>query len=469
MRFRHRTLRDFRTPRNAYLGARQDFSFFDRYRHYMHPFVIYFFLCLVLLCASVLSDTPGNGRYYLIVLFGILGVLLISRIRVEMAVKKLKFRHRPLKKFFREGDEVEVIIEVENHSSTAIRSLLIQDSFQPASESHIRIPVFILDAYSRVKKRYRAKCDSGMGRKKIGPLRFSITDVTGVFEYDLEGDDSCEVDILPDIPSIPVLPVTPAQDSHQFGIYEISNRGSSVSLAGIRNYNSGDSPRHISWRLSTRGRGLVVKDFEKSVNAMVYIVLNLEPFWQFGKGADSTWEYAKDVALAIASQHSQLGNFVGLMSGNTILPPGVGQSHISEIASRIARLNLSSVFTEKSALLLDSSEMKFGSLAMYEGLFHAGSEVYYIVPFNEREFQASERSIRRVAVAGYHLNIVFIDVGAFWRKHADSIPTSQLLAIDLFKRFPEITKSLRKQGVRVFVVSTDSPMSKSFQTTENPS
>jgi uncharacterized protein (DUF58 family) len=465
MKVRRRKFRDLQIHRNNMFDEYSEFSFFDRYRHFGHPSVFYFVMSLSLL---ILSGLQEEGRFLLIGLYAMLVVLAVSRIRTEFVAKKIRLSHRPLKRIYREGDEIEVVIEIENRSGTNLTNCLIEDHLQVASEPDIRLPVFQLDAYSRLRKRFRVRCDSGMGRKAIGPLRLSISDVTGAFEFEILSDEDHEVDVFPHISNLPNLRVTPSADFQHFGIYEVSNRGTSVSLAGIRNYDSGDSPRHISWRLSTRGRGLVVKDFEKSVNSTIYIVLNLQPFWQFGKGADSTWEYAKDVALAVASQQSQLGNFVGFMSGATIVNPAMGENHIYEIASKVASLNLDSVVTEKSALTADVSELKFGSIESFEPLFAPGSEVYYIVPFNEREFDLSERSLRRLLASGFHVNIVFIDVGAFWRKYSGSIPASHLMPTDLFKRLPKITKDLRSKGIRVFLASPETSFSKTFHPSENP-
>lgn len=465
MKVRRRKFKDLQVHRNDMFDEYSEFSFFDRYRHYGHPSVFYFVFSVLLLVFSMLLE---EGRYLLIGLYAMLVVLAVSRIRTELVARKIRLRHRPLKRTYREGDEIEVVIEIENRSGTDLTNCLIEDHFQVASDPDVRLPVFQLDAYSRFRKRFRAKCDSGMGRKSIGPLRLTISDITGAFEFEILAEEDHQVDVFPHIANLPNLRVTPSADAQHFGIYEVSNRGTSVSLAGIRNYDSGDSPRHISWRLSTRGRGLVVKDFEKSVNSTIYVVLNLQPFWQFGKGANSTWEYAKDVALAVASQQSQLGNFVGFMSGTTIVNPAMGETHIYELASKVASMNLDSVVTDKSALTTDVSILKFGSIESFEPLFAPGSEIYYIVPFNQREFDLSERSLRRLLASGFHVNIVFIDVGAFWRKYSGSIPASQLMTVDLFKRLPEITKDLRAKGIRVFLASPETSFSKSFHPSENP-
>ncbi len=465
MKVSRRTFKDLRVDRTNLFGEYSEFSFFDRHRQFLHPLTFYFLLATLLLVGSSFLH---EGRYFLVALYSMLLVLGVSRIRMELAVRKVSIRHRPMKRTYREGDEVEVTIEIENRSPFSLSGLCLEDHFHPASNQDVRFELFRLDSFSRVRKRYRAKCDSGMGKKKIGPAKVTVVDPTGAFEFDIQNDEELSVEVLPHIQMIPELKIMPPAESHHFGIYEVSNRGASVCLAGIRSYDNGDSPRHISWRLSTRGRGLVVKDFEKSVNAAVNIVLNLEPFWQLGKGADSTWEYAKDIALAIVSQQAQHGNFVSFMSGRTIVEPGTGENHVYQIASRIAALELDAVVTEKSTLLAESRDLKMGSLEKFEPLFSRGSEVFYIVPFNEAELQLSERSLRRLRASGFHVNVVFLDTAAYWRKHIKSIPASNMVPSDLFQRLPEVTKSLRTAGIRVYLASPERTLMQTFRSSENP-
>ncbi len=465
MKITRRSFKDLKVNRADLFGEYSEFSVFDRHRHFIHPMVIYLVISILLFAGSIFFE---QGRYYLVGLYAVLAVLGFSRIRMELAAKKIRIRHRPMKHVFREGDEVEVTVEIENRSAFSLSGIALEDHFHPGENPDIRIAVHRLDSYSRMRKRYRAKCDSGMGRKTIGPLKLTIVDPTGAFEFDIVCEEDLSIEILPHIQMIPDLKIQPPAESHHFGIYEVSNRGASVCLAGIRSYDNGDSPRHISWRLSTRGRGLVVKDFEKSVNATVNIVLNLEPFWQLGKGADSTWEYAKDIALAIVSQQAQLGNFVSFMSGGTIVEPGTGENHVYEIASKVAALRLDAVTTEKSALLIEPNELKAGSLVKFEPLFLRGSEVFYIVPFNETELELSERPLRRLHASGFHVNVVFIDSAAFWRRNIKSIPASNMVMVDLFKRLPEVTKSLRTTGIRVFLASPERTLIQTFHASENP-
>lgn len=465
MKVTRRTLKDFKVSRTNLFGEYSDFSAFDRHRVYIHPQVIYLLVSLLLFLGSVFLD---QARYFLVALYGLLSVLAISRLKMELAVKKISVRHKPLKRVYREGDEVEVTVEIENRSPFSLSGVALDDQFSPLSKPDIRSAIFRLESFSRLRRRYKAKCDAGMGRMSIGPLKISVVDPTGVFEFEVESESKLEIEVLPHIQQIPELKITPSPDAHHFGIYEVSNRGSSVCLAGIRNYDSGDSPRHISWRLSSRGNGLVVKDFEKSVNATVNVVLNLEPFWQLGKGADSTWEFAKDIALALVSQQVQLGNFVSFMSGQLIVEPGTGENHAYEIASRVAALKLNAVATERSPLLLDVNELKAGSLEKFEPLFPRGSEIFYIVPFNETEFSLSEKALKRLRASHFHVSVVFIDSSAFWRKHIKSIPASSMITVDLFGRLEEVTKSLRRTGIRVFLASPERTLIESFQASENP-
>jgi hypothetical protein len=73
----------------------------------------------------------------------------------------------------------------------------------------------------------------------------------------------------------------------------------------------GDSLRHLDWRASVRRGKLQVKEFEKTVNAEISIILDMSGKGHAGRGSLSTWTRAKDAALSLLAQKKPIEGAAG--------------------------------------------------------------------------------------------------------------------------------------------------------------
>jgi uncharacterized protein (DUF58 family) len=453
MKIRRKHWKEFFIVRRDEFGELLDYSRFDRFRHFFNPTSVLALFIALLIAASVIAN---GGRGFLIGALSLSALLVVELLRAKATVEFLEVKRLRVKKAFRENEMVEMFVEVVNRSDRAIGPVFINDIFGPAVEMNVRLALGVLEGNSITRVKYRKKCNGGMGLKNIGPLAIETGDPFGIFQFEASDEVISQVSVYPDIEDIPQLPVKPALDSTLYGIYEVSNRGSSVCLAGIRPYNSGDSPRHIAWKLSTRGRGLVVKDFEKSVNANVCVLLNLTPNWQLGKNSASTWEYGKDLALAIIQQQIELGNSVGFYSDQIFISPGVGEAHFQQIARRVASLKLNE---SKSPLV----EQPLDLIRRYQPILPPGSEVLYVVPFNELEIVSSEKSMRRLVSQGFRVGVVFVDSAAFWAEYQASVAAARYMGTAFIDGLEEAARVLRAKGIRVFIATHRRRLRDAFQ------
>lgn len=443
MKFRRRPWQDLFIIRRDEFGDLNRYSQFDRYRHFFTPTSVLAILLATMVVASIFA---AGGRGFLAAVFSICTFLAYVLLSTRTLGRSLEVKRLPMKTTFRENEMVEVLLEIANPTGKSIGPLFINDIFGPATESHVRTAIGYLSGNSITRVKYRRKCDSGMGQKEVGPLGIEVSDPFGVFQFEVTDDRVTTVSVFPAIESIPQLPISPTLDSHFYGIYEVANRGSSVCLAGIRPYDSGDSPRHIAWKLSTRGRGLVVKDFEKSVNANICVILNLIPNWQIGKKSVSTWEYGKDLALAVIQQQIELGNNVGFYSDQTFINVGAGETHFQHIARCVANLKISET---RSPLVKAPTDL----LSRYQTIFPPGSEVIYVVPFNELESKASEKSLLRLQSYGFHVAVVFMDTEAFWNEYQGSIEAAKYMGTTFIGGLSDVSLHLKSKGVRVYIAT----------------
>jgi uncharacterized protein (DUF58 family) len=111
----------------------------------------------------------------------------------------------------------------------------------------------------------------------------------------------------------------------------------------VRDYRSGDNPRHIHWR-STAHRGhLIVKQFETIATSETWIVLDLDRASHAGEGERHSFERAVEIAASIATYLVRSGMRCGVAGGlkkdGTFAlwrPPAAGTAHLESMMYALA-------------------------------------------------------------------------------------------------------------------------------------
>lgn len=151
------------------------------------------------------------------------------------------------------------------------------------------------------------------GHYKIGPLAAILSDPFDILRVRHKLDDEEEIVIYPQTVEIPSFWVGYNASS---GIGENSwyNRGSGSIIFGIREYVPGDSRNRIHWPSTARTGQLIVKEFDSDLSRKVWVVLDLSRAAQYGKGEESTEEYAIIVAASLLKKYADSGCHVGLVT-----------------------------------------------------------------------------------------------------------------------------------------------------------
>lgn len=312
-------------PTDALLGLVPVYSRFRIFQiHTLFLGLILFSLALGFYCKA--------GKVLALTL-SVYGLILFFRTKEQ--AQGLQFT-RSHNKTATELDPIQVHYDISNLSAFSLDSVLIEDSCSISQNPHQIISYNQpLDSFSQAQGTYRKKCDSGMGVRSIGPYKAWVADPIGLHEFDVIDEGSTPVEVYPKLEPITDPHVEGSHESHLFGVYDVPVRGQSVNFIGIRDYAPGDSLRQISWKLSAKHRKLLVKEFEKSVNAEITLVLNMRSNLHMGFGSQSTWEKAKDLTLALMANQTKTGNSVQLISNDFYLPFGHGDSHIHETVLKV--------------------------------------------------------------------------------------------------------------------------------------
>lgn len=420
------------------LLSETDIPFFDKGRHLFTPAMLAGSVLLGLLCFSFFSRTA------LILFLVEVAVLSLLFLKTRFIARELRLRRILPTTRLRERDSVEVVIEIKNRSRFSVSGIVVDDLFLASKESRVHVAPERLSPLSMIRISYKRNSDGGMGRHRLGPLVARITDELGIFEFRCVDDTLVEVEVHPHVETIPDVDVRPSAEASRYGNYEASRRGLSVNFSGVRPYARGDSLRHIAWKISSRGQGLMVKEFEKVVSCEVNIVLNMSPHWQIGRHSNSTWEYGKDIALSLIRQQLDLGNTIAFFSDRSWVEPASGDDHFHHLARHVADLK---PVRDEDAVLVDAPNV----LKKYRDFYLRGSNIFYIVPYNQAEMEESRTELRALRQEGFHVTLVLIDTNTFWVQFLESLSTGLLIGAKLMQGLEDLVHDLELDGITVYV------------------
>ena len=245
-------------------------------------------------------------------------------------------------KFARENDEFIVEYSLANTSSFILENFQVTDSFEGSKEQHNIIEFnFSIPAATLVSKKKTYLLDSGMGIKNFGPLVVYISDVLNIFQFKIVDSKVDSIKVYPSIGRIKDMMIRGDKYALHFGLYETQSRGDTTNFIGIRPYRDGDPVNRINWKLSMKSDKKVINEFEKNVNATLALILNMDERTHMGRGSISTWEYAKDISLAIAAKQTSSSNTLQFFSNDTFVAKGSGVEHMNFLEMVISTLELS--------------------------------------------------------------------------------------------------------------------------------
>jgi len=130
------------------------------------------------------------------------------------------------------------------------------------------------------------------------------------------------------------------------GLHKSPFHGFSVEFAEHRQYNRGDSTRHIDWKLYGRTEKLFIKKYEEETNLRCQILIDHSSSMYFPEvNADSEYSkisFAANAAAALTSLLRKQRDAVGLsIFSNEIesfIPPRTSSVHMKELFSQLEQL-----------------------------------------------------------------------------------------------------------------------------------
>lgn len=200
-----------------------------------------------------------------------------------------------------EDEALHVSLLVRNERPRALRLVELIDAAPPLAlenGSPIAFVGYLRGGAERTLE-YRLSCYK-RGHYSLGPLGMATDFPLGLTsrELTLEGTTS-EFWVSPRMVDIARFPFAGDCSIDARGVPS-PRTGSGEEFAGVREYRSGDSPRHLHWRASADRGELVVREFERIAAAQCVIAIDAYSAALADAGRDTTLDVSARIAASIA-------------------------------------------------------------------------------------------------------------------------------------------------------------------------
>jgi uncharacterized repeat protein (TIGR01451 family) len=271
---------------------------------------------LLLLAALVLES--GLLAYAMYVL---LGLMVLSRLLARSWVANLSAR-RECNRFTAEvGETIAVNVTVRNRGALPVPWVLMEDmlpgrAVQPTHPrlrvKKRRMQIAMLGSRGKTHLRYQIECLM-RGYYQVGPLVLESGDLFGLHRRYRVGTEPHFVLVYPKV--VPLegydlasrRPIGEVRLTHR--LYEDPTR-----IAGVREYEAGDSLNRVHWRATARTGRLHSKIYEPSTIAGATVLLDFHQAGYHPRGEPFRSELAVTAAASLAHAVYVMGQQVGLVT-----------------------------------------------------------------------------------------------------------------------------------------------------------
>lgn len=330
---------------------------------------------IVLLAAVLLRNSLFFTMGLILLLIGLVSLLWS---RYCLAAVSYRRRLGSDRLFF--GEQTDLWIEVTNAKPLPLAWLRCEDeipgSLTIAPETRINryssarrmmVNLFSLRWYERITRRYRIT-GTERGAWLFGPVQLVSGDIFG---FSVKREAIPEMTTLLVYPRIVPISTLGLPARHPFGEDRADRRiiEDPMRLMGVRDYQQGDSFRHIHWKASARRQDLQTKVFEPSANRLFLIFLNIDTFRNRLEGADPELrEYAITAAASIGRWAWEKGESVGLYSNGSLpgggrlrIPAGSRPDQAVRILEGLARVRAYTLGSIEQILRIETESLRYGS------------------------------------------------------------------------------------------------------------
>lgn len=254
-------------------------------------------------------------------MYALLGVILLSRWLARHWIENVDARRESNRHTVEIGDRVAVIVELISRSGIPIPWLLIEDSLPKSALSckppklkvdGRRVALMQLGPHGNKSLRYQLTFNT-RGYYQVGPLMLESGDLFGLHRRYKVVTEPHFVMVYPKV--IPLSgydlssrrPIGEIRMAHR--LFEDPTR-----LAGVREYQRGDSFNRIHWKATARTGELHSRIYDPSTVAGATVVLDFHQAMYPAQGEPHRSELAITTVASLANAICQMGQQIGLVT-----------------------------------------------------------------------------------------------------------------------------------------------------------
>jgi uncharacterized protein (DUF58 family) len=247
--------------------------------------------------------------------------------------------------------------------------------------------------------------DGRRGYYDFGEVEITATDRFGLFRKNLSeiAMGKRQFFVLPKVIKLKRIDIRPRQTKVYAGTIPARLGGSGVEFFGVREYQAGDSLRHMNWGANARHPNVFhTNEFEQERVADVGLILDARKRSNHCAGTDALFDFSIQAAAALAEAFLNQGNRVGLLQYGDFLGwtfPGYGKIQKERLLQTLARARVG------DSMVFDRLEH------LPTRLFPPKSQIILLSPLMKDDV----KFIKRLRGRGYQLMIVSPDPVIFAR------------------------------------------------------
>lgn len=237
------------------------------------------------------------------------------------------------------GAQVSVLVRITNEGSQ-LEELLLEDTL-PDGLGQVDGKSFLLTTLAPGETaEFSYTVRGGRGSYAFRELQAMASDQLGLFRRRMTLPAYSHLLVMPDYARLRSVSIRPRRTHAFTGPIPSRRGGSGVSFFGVREYQLGDSMRHLNWRVTARhAEQLFTNDYEQERIADVGIILDSRQQTDVPAPQGSLFEHAVFAAASLADVFLRGGNRVGLLiygRGRETVFPGYGKIQRERILHALA-------------------------------------------------------------------------------------------------------------------------------------
>jgi uncharacterized protein (DUF58 family) len=200
----------------------------------------------------------------------------------------------------------------------------------------------------------------------LGPTGAVATDPFGLFSLQWHIGPPSEVLVYPETVDLASFSV-PGTLITEGSRHRRRTQMETPDPAGTRAYAYGDSMRRIHWPSTAHAGQLMVKEYEFTPAADIWVFVDLDRKVHVGSGVHSTEEYAVTAAASIAAHYLKAGRSVGLMCSSRsreVLLPDRGTRQLVRMLETLAVVRANGHASLQEMLLVERTRMHRSATAV---------------------------------------------------------------------------------------------------------